>query len=404
MVNRGPINDPEGIMDGGWYIHKGKLTTEKKHFEWLLKSNFKFIMGFDNMPTKDREKYINLMIDNNKPVYPIIKSTKDWNWFIKNGWLDKVEGVSIASVAPDEIFCLAHKQGLNIHHLGRIRNKELFKYITSIDLNPYETTKQLLLDLGSDYIIKLPNEILELGEFILYGSAVYVDKPNDIDLLYYGKLDEKDVKQRIADLGFKDVNVLGYTKDKHKTGKITHLLFAMDNGIKLTPCPTLEKMYKEYKGLTLKQFYYKMYLCSNYHKDNFFDKELKTLLVTYQYYCNNKLSNFLWNRLHIIYKIVGDKDKKAEMLFNRQLFSRFKRIMVLPLNNRMDMYERKKVEHLIDLFFPVVDKLIDPEKIMINITDFDLIVKQQNLKNDKKVAEKLKKYRSSLCDKNGIIP
>lgn len=355
-----PIDDKEGIMDGGYYIYGG--FDKKLHIERLIKSNFKFIMGFDNCSYKEKEYLIELMLENKKNIYPIIKSKNNWKWLLEKKW--KVEGIATAN---DEVINVAYKNGYNIHHLGRLKNKENINKITSLDINPYEIKKNFLLDLGNN-IIKLNKDILSLGEFILYGSSLFVNNPNDIDLLYYGKLSEEEVYKKI---NIKKVQVVKFTKEKYKSGKITHLLYAFDNGIKLNECTNLTKMYNQFKTMSYKQFLNKCFLSYNYVRDNMYDKELKTLLILYYYYYKTELSKFLYERIHLIYKIIGDGDKKAEMLFNRMLYSRFKREFVLPLNNqkeRMYNYKYKYVEKCIDMFFPFVNIIKDEEKILISCT------------------------------------
>ena len=261
---------------------------------------------------------------------------------------------------------------MKIHHLGHIQNKENFKKITFLDINPYELTKNYLLDLGSDNIIKINEEVLKLGEFILYGSSLFVDVPNDYDLLYYGDLEEDEV-QNVINKFHERVNVLKYTEEKHKTGKITHLLYAIDNGVKLNDCTNLERLYKDFKGLSLKQYYNKYFLAINYLRDYMYDKEIKTLIIAYYYKYKTDLGKFIYDHLHIIYKIVGDGDKKAEMLFNRMLFLKFKRNFVLPVNDtvRRQYYGSRKVNELIDIFFPETDFIQDEEKVMFDIKSFE---------------------------------
>jgi len=353
-----PINDENGIMDGGYYIYN---WAPEHHIDYLLKSNFKFIMGFDGCPRQERKRLIELMIKNKKNIYPIIKSKNDWEWFLENKW--NVEGISTAN---DEVIDFAYKKGLKIHHLGHIQNKDNLKKITTLDINPYSTTKKLLLDLGSDNIIKLSDDILKLGEFVLYGSSLYVDKPNDIDLLYYGSLSEEEINEIVRKINTK-ANVMKFTEEKYKTGKITHLLYAIDNGVKLNDCQHLMNFYDNFKGLSHGQYLNKCFLAANYYKDYLHDKEFKTLMIAYYYKHKTDLGKFLYDRLHLIYKIVGDGDIKAEMLFNRMLYSKFGRKFDLPIESRWLLYKHQKIEEIIDMFLPKVDYIYDEEKIMVKV-------------------------------------
>ena len=104
-VLKGPINDPEGIMDGGYYIY-GAGLDKQKHIEWLLKSNFKFIMGFDFCEKEERKRLIELMLKHGKNVYPILKSKEDWQWYLDNDW--KVNGIASAN---DYVIDKAFKKG-----------------------------------------------------------------------------------------------------------------------------------------------------------------------------------------------------------------------------------------------------------------------------------------------------
>lgn len=366
-VIKGPIKDKTGIMDGGYYVYKKyDWFNKQNHIKWLLESEFKFIFGIDYMPYEEREPIIELLLKHNKNVYPSVKSMKDWDWLHSHkNW--KFEGIS---TKYKNIIKLAKEKGYNIHHMGHVINKENLNHVTSLDVNPYMLKKSSLLDLGSDRILKLDKELLKLGEFILYGSSLFVGNPNDIDLLYYGDLSEKEIINIVRTKTKNDkINILKYDSHYTDTGKVTHLLYAIDNGVCLNECPSLKSMYDNFsKKLSNHQLLYKHRLAYNYFKDSFYDKEIKTLIVAYKYYYNDKLSNYLYDYLHCIYKIVGDYNKRSEMLFNRSLFSKFGRIFVVPTTNRTLLYRKNKFLDIIDLFFPKVDHFVDDEQFLMKMS------------------------------------
>ena len=360
MILKKPINDKDSILDGGFFHYNGKFNKEK-HIELLLKSNVKFIMGFDNCPIEEKTKLTKLFLKHKKNLYPIIKTKEDWDWLIRHKF--KVEGIA---TAVDDIINKAHKKGLKIHHLGRIRNKDNLKKITSIDINTYASPKQVLLDLGNN-VVNIKKSVLKMGEFILYGSSLFVNNPGDYDILYYGPYSEEEVKAKI---GNKKVNVLKYLDEHNKVGKITHLLYAVDNGILLNDCPTLMKYYNNFKSLTDKQIMNKCFIALNYFKDGNYDKELKTLIITYYYTYKNEFGKFLYDNLHLIYRIISQGDDKANMFFNRMLYRKFGLTFDLPMQNRWYMYKHKELQKAIDMFFTKVEgQYIDNESIIIKCNE-----------------------------------
>jgi len=349
-------SNPSSMIDGGFFHYRVK--DHEKYIENLTKTNVNFITGFDGCKREKAKQYIKYLLKKEINIYPIIKKPEELNEI----------SFDVKGIATRNPEVAKQNKDYKTHYFGLPLDDEIYNIVDSIDINPYQNNKYYLLEgiyKSKNYPINLPKEILKLGEFYLYGSSLFVNKPNDYDLLYYGDKTEKEIKEQVDER----INLVKLTDDFIKGPRVTHLWFAVDNGIPLNDCKTIRSLYDKTMKTVNKHNLIpnKSWLAFSYLKDYDFVKEAKTLLISNYYIEPNELYKHIYKNLHLFYKLM-EGDKKAEMLFNRKLYQKFNRVFQLPEDRQRNrLYEKGKIQEAFNKFFKEEEFYSDEEQIKVKL-------------------------------------
>ena len=219
-------------------------------------------------------------------------------------------------------------------------------------LNSFHKNKELPIILDKNVLAK--------GEFWLYGSSLFVDNPDDYDIMYYGETSEDEITKIVNN---KKVSIIPIKKDNGGTDKFrnTHIFFAHDNGIPLSPCPKIQKMYEKIQNSpwSRKAMNGKMFLSYRYYKDGDFVREFKTMLIFAHYmakeYKNREITEYLWNNLHLTYRALAF-DKKAYDILAKHIARNFNRKIVLRFDSKRALaYKNWDSTEILNSFFPSIN-------------------------------------------------
>ena len=353
-------SDEESIVDGGFYHYN--IPNHEKHLQRLAEGKFKFIMGFDRCPKEKATQYLKWLQKEGQTVCPIVHNIEAYNEI----------PVDTDFIATDSLEVVKANKGYQLHWLGNLPDEHLDK-INTADINPYENKVPFLIRnmrLAKYQPAPIPEELLKHGEFILYGSALFLEKPNDYDLLYFGDKDPKEIHEMLP--SEYQWSVCKAKEEDIHNGGITHILFAVDNGLPFTPTPNIQELYEKAKAniqnIQEKVIKHKNFIAYRYMRNLQYIKEFKTLLIANHYLHETPLSKLLYDRLHLTYRVLQTDDSKAHMLLNRELHQKFNLSLYPHYEPKYNIYKNNEIEKAYHSFFTRENNIyIDEEQIQITL-------------------------------------